>query len=134
MNKDDCVFCKIASGKIETSFISEDDNFFAIKDKIPRMPGHSLVIPKKHFETILEMPSELGQELLEFIKKVASQLIKEEEAEGFNIVMNNGSEAGQVVMHLHIHIIPRFFGDVEDYVGGVRHIIPGMGNYKKGFL
>ena len=103
----DCVFCKIAKGEIPAKRIYENDNFFSIPDMHPRTKGHSLVISKKHFETILDIPSSLGQELLDCIKHTAIKLMDENKAEGVNIINNNFEAAGQVVKHVHLHVIPR---------------------------
>ncbi len=102
-----CVFCKIARGEIPNKRTAESNNFIAIPDAHPKTPGHTLIIPKKHFVTLLDLPNKLGNELLEFTKKVASQLLDEKKGDGFNLLMNNLQVAGQVVMHAHIHIIPR---------------------------
>ncbi len=106
-----CVFCKIAIGEIKQEKIAESDLFFAIHDIHPHAKGHSLIIPKKHFVTLLDIPNKLGNEMLEFTKKVASKLLDEKLGDGFNLIMNNLAVAGQVVMHAHIHIIPRKEGD-----------------------
>jgi histidine triad (HIT) family protein len=107
----DCVFCKIASGEIPTQKICENDNFFSVADKNPKVKGHCLVISKKHFETSLDLPSTLGHELLDCIKRTSLKVIEETKAEGFNIISNNFESAGQVVKHLHFHILPRKKGD-----------------------
>ncbi len=107
----DCVFCKIVSGEEKVDFIYENDNFFVIRDQNPRTKGHSLVIPKKHFVNTLDLPSTLGRELIDAVKSVASDLLKEEDVEGFNVLQNNFSVAGQLVMHAHFHVIPRRKGD-----------------------
>jgi len=107
----DCVFCKIANGEIPSKRIYENDNFFSIPDANQQVGGHSLVISKKHFETILDLPSTLGTELLDCIKKTTIKLIEEHESEGFNIVNNNFECAGQIVKHVHFHILPRNEGD-----------------------
>lgn len=102
----DCVFCKIAKeGKSEK--VMESDNFFAIRDIRPRVEGHTLVIPKKHYVTLLDIPDKLGNEMLYFTKKVAEKLLDDKHGDGFNILMNNLEVAGQLVMHAHLHIIPR---------------------------
>ncbi|MEK6894708.1 MAG: HIT domain-containing protein [Nanoarchaeota archaeon] len=111
VKSDNCVFCRIAKGDIKQEKIMESDNFFAIRDIHPDAPGHSLVIPKKHFVTLLDVPNKLGNEMLEFTKKVASSLMDDKYGDGFNLVMNNLQVAGQVVMHAHIHVIPRKEGD-----------------------
>lgn len=104
---DQCVFCKIISGEINSEEIYDDENFIGILDKNPRAEGHTLVIPKKHFKNILDMPATLGNELLDAIKKISLKLIKEKKAEGINIIINNESAADQAVFHTHVHIIPR---------------------------
>ncbi|MCH7925814.1 MAG: HIT domain-containing protein [Planctomycetes bacterium] len=83
------------------------DNFFAILDKHPKAEGHTLVIPKKHSVTLLDINNNLGNEMLKLIKDVASDLMDAKLGDGFNIVMNNLECANQAVMHAHIHIIPR---------------------------
>lgn len=107
---DDCIFCKIARGEIKTEKVEESENFYAFPDAHPRTRGHTLIIPKKHFVNFLDLPSDLGSELSSIIKKVAEKRLKQG-SKGFNIVMNNFSDAGQAVMHAHIHIIPRVKGD-----------------------
>ena len=107
----DCIFCKISLGEINAPRIYENDNFFSIPDANPLVEGHSLVISKKHFETILDIPNTLGPELLECIKKTSEILIKKYNYEGFNVVNNNFESAGQIVKHVHFHIIPRKKGD-----------------------
>ncbi|MCA9487358.1 MAG: HIT domain-containing protein [Nanoarchaeota archaeon] len=103
----ECVFCKIANGEISSKKVFEDDNFFAIKDIHPISEGHALVISKKHFETILDFPISMGPELISTIKEVSLKVMKEVGATGFNIVQNNFPDSGQLVPHLHFHIIPR---------------------------
>ncbi|PIN78000.1 HIT family protein [Candidatus Woesearchaeota archaeon CG10_big_fil_rev_8_21_14_0_10_34_12] len=108
---EECIFCRIVRGEIKAQIVDEDDNFIAFLDSNPVADGHTLIVPKKHCKTILDLPDSLGNELLGFIKKVSLKLVKAGKAEGFNIIMNNFSEAGQVVMHAHMHIIPRKEGD-----------------------
>lgn len=109
---ENCVFCKIARGEIKSQkHLAESNNFFAILDINPRAEGHTLVIPKKHFVTLLDIPNSLGEELLKFTKEVCSKILDEKKGDGFNILMNNLEIAGQVIMHAHIHIIPRKEGD-----------------------
>ena len=103
---DNCVFCRIANENSEKK-IYENLNFFSIFDKNPATDGHSLVISKKHFENILDIPDSLGPELLDCIKNTALILIKEKKANGFNVINNNFKAAGQAVNHVHFHILPR---------------------------
>tara|TARA_Y100000031_G_scaffold111605_1_gene123061 strand:+ start:1782 stop:2105 length:324 start_codon:yes stop_codon:yes gene_type:complete len=97
----------MASGKISAEKIYENDNFFSIPDANPVAEGHSLVISKKHFKTILEVQNSLGPELLDCIKNTALKLIKEKNIGGFNVLNNNFEVAQQAVPHVHFHIIPR---------------------------
>lgn len=106
-----CVFCKIISGEIQSRNIYEDENFIGILDANPVAEGHILIISKKHFRNLLDLPNTLGNELLDAIKKVSLRLIDEEKAEGVNVISNNESVSGQVIFHTHIHIIPRKKGD-----------------------
>ena len=107
MENKECVFCKMAKGEIKVEFIKESNNFFAIRDASPITKGHTLVIPKKHFVTLLDIPNTLGEELLQFTKEISSDLLDAKYGNGFNIIMNNLEVAGQFVMHAHIHVIPR---------------------------
>jgi len=103
----DCVFCKMAKGDIPIEKIYENDSFFSIFDQDPVLEGHSLIISKKHFETILDLPTSLGPELLSAIKTVSLKLIEQFNAEGVNVMNNVYEASGQVVPHFHVHIIPR---------------------------
>ena len=107
----ECIFCKIAKGEIKSEFVKESDNFIAIRDANPVAEGHTLVIAKKHFATLLDMPNKLGGEWLKMIKDVSSDLLDKKLGDGFNVIMNNLAPAGQLVMHAHVHVIPRKEGD-----------------------
>ena len=109
MNK--CIFCKIAKGEIPSKKIYENKNFFSIFDVNPITKGHGLVISKKHFRTILELPDDLGADFLDCVQKTAIRILEQEKAEGFNLINNNSEVAGQLVHHFHAHIIPRKKGD-----------------------
>jgi histidine triad (HIT) family protein len=107
MKDKNCIFCKIAQGKIPADKVLESNNFIAFRDANPRTEGHTLVIPKKHYVTLLDIPNTLGPELLKITKEVASDLLDKKLGDGFNILQNNLAPAGQVVFHVHFHIIPR---------------------------
>ncbi|MBT4135664.1 HIT family protein [archaeon] len=109
--KEDCIFCKIVNGEIESKKVYDDDNFIGILDANPLSEGHTLIIPKKHFRNLLDMPSSLGNELLEAVKKVSLDLIKNGKAEGINVLANNEPVSGQIVFHAHVHVFPRKEGD-----------------------
>jgi histidine triad (HIT) family protein len=107
----DCVFCKIARKKLKSDLVAETDNFIAVLDAHPAAPGHTLVIPKKHHVTLLDIPAARGEEMLSLCKQIASNFLDKKLGDAFNIVMNNLPPAGQVVPHAHIHLIPRKEGD-----------------------
>ncbi|VVB78198.1 HIT domain protein [uncultured archaeon] len=111
MDNKDCVFCKIIRGEIPSTKTYEDDKFIAILDINPKTPGHTLVIAKDHFKTLLDTPTSLGCELMDAVKNVSLDLVKQGKAEGFNFIFNNGEVAGQIVPHVHMHILPRKSGD-----------------------
>ena len=106
-----CIFCKIIRGEIKSEVIAESNSFIAIREIKPHAPGHTLIIPRNHFVTLLDIPDKYGEELLRFTKQVASELMDKKSGDGFNILMNNLECAGQLVMHAHIHVIPRKEGD-----------------------
>lgn len=107
----DCIFCKIASGAVSASKVYEDDQSLAFLDISPAFKGHTLVIPKQHVETLIGLPAEHAAHLMKVSQQVAKALIKSRRCDGFNIVINNRSAAGQEIPHLHIHIVPRFEDD-----------------------
>jgi histidine triad (HIT) family protein len=109
----DCIFCKIANKEIDVEVIYENDNFIAFPDANPKVEGHTLIVPKKHFTNVLDLPVSLGSELLDAIKAVADEKLKEG-FEGFNVLQNNFESAGQVVMHAHFHFLPRKKGDSKN--------------------
>lgn len=111
MEKKDCIFCKIINKEIPAGIIYEDENAISFLDIMPANKGHCLVIPKKHYEALLDIPDEDLSELIKTVKKVGKALSLSIGNGAYNVVMNNGPEAGQVVQHAHMHIIPRFKGD-----------------------
>lgn len=111
MKKDDCIFCKIAAGEIPSATVYEDENFRAILDLGPAAKGHTLVIPKDHSENLLDVSPETAKKALSVISKTANAIKDAMGCDGINVVQNNGEAAGQTVMHLHFHIIPRYNND-----------------------
>jgi len=107
----DCIFCKIVKGEIPCQKIYENDKVFAFLDIMPVHKGHTLIIPKEHHETLLDMPDDILAEVTKTAKKIAKAVVKAAGADGFNIGQNNGEAAGQAVFHFHLHVIPRFNGD-----------------------
>ena len=100
-----------------------------IWDAFPVSPGHALLVPKRHVVSWFDATSAEQTELLSGIDIAKRAIEKRQQPDGFNIGINVGSAAGQTVSHLHLHVIPRFAGDVEDPRGGVRHVVPGKANY-----
>ncbi len=111
MKKDDCIFCKIAAGEIPSATVYEDDDFRAILDLGPAAKGHTLVIPKNHSDNLLSVDSDTAAKALNVISKTANAIKEALGCDGINVVQNNGEAAGQTVMHLHFHIIPRYKND-----------------------
>lgn len=109
-----CIFCKIANKEIPSSVVYEDDNTIAILDLSQANKGHTLVMPKKHYANILEVPADVWQSVTNTALKVAKAIDKAFNPDGINILNNCKEAAGQTVMHLHVHIIPRFNDDGID--------------------
>ena len=108
---EDCIFCKIIEGKVPSAKVYEDEKVFCFLDIMPANKGHCLVIPKTHSKDLSEMKDEDAAAVIKAARKVASALSMSLGCVGFNLVMSNGREAGQVVFHSHIHIVPRFRND-----------------------
>jgi histidine triad (HIT) family protein len=107
----DCVFCKIVEKKIPSQIVYEDKFSMAFLDIHPLNLGHTLIVPKKHYETIGDIPEDEFAELAKAVKKVAVAAKKATGAHGINITQNNGRAAEQIVPHIHFHVIPRIEGD-----------------------
>lgn len=109
MTNDSCIFCKIISGELPCHKIWEDEDYLAFLDIRPLTPGHTLLIPKKHFQDLLSMNAQFLQTALAKTQMIVKLLITKLEAKGMSILQSNGREAGQVVDHIHFHLIPRYF-------------------------
>lgn len=109
--QDECIFCKIVAGEIPAEKVHEDSETLAFIDIQPTNPGHTLVIPKDHFENIYTVPAELLCRMAMTVQKVALAVKNGMDADGINLIMNNESAAGQIVEHAHIHVIPRLNED-----------------------
>jgi len=108
---EDCIFCKIVNGKIPATKVYENSNVISFLDIMPANKGHCLVVPKKHYETLIDISDDDLRNLIIAAKKITKALSLSIGNGSYNIIMNNGKEAGQLVDHAHIHIIPRFKGD-----------------------
>ena len=111
MSKDNCIFCKMAAGQIPVAKVYEDDVVLAFLDIGPISDGHTLVIPKKHSTRLDECPPELLGQVCSLLGKIAKAVALAVNSDGYNVLCNNGRAAGQVIEHLHFHIIPRNAGD-----------------------
>ena len=122
----DCVFCEQFD---KNRIVYEDDTWIAVYDSYPVSKGHTLLIPKRHCETFFDLNDVETGSLVATINVVKSVLEANFKPNGFNIGANCGKSAGQTVMHCHIHLIPRYDGDVEDPRGGVRGCVPNKMKY-----
>lgn len=109
-----CIFCDIIDGKIPSKKVYEDDEILSILDISQTTKGHTLVMPKKHYENFLQMPKDEYENLMAKVQMIASKVVKNMNANGCNILINTNEVAGQTVMHTHVHIIPRY--DANDTV------------------
>ena len=107
----DCLFCKIINKEIPAKIIYEDDNYLSFLDINPNTKGHTLVIPKKHTDTFNNLSDQEAGDLALKVHYIAQRLIKLLNTEHYNLGLNNGSNAGQIVNHVHWHIIPRYEND-----------------------
>lgn len=107
----DCIFCKIVAGVIPSDKIYEDEDVFAFMDIRPVARGHALVVPKKHSEDFLSTGDQVLEDMIPKVKKIAGAVMKAVNADGINVSTNHGAAAGQIIFHLHFHIIPRFNKD-----------------------
>ena len=103
-----CIFCDILEGKREGHIVYEDEKHIAFLDKYPIDDGHTLVIPKKHYERITDMDSNDVGELFSLIPKIAKAVLLGAGADAFSLAQNNGKAAKQIIPHVHVHIIPRY--------------------------
>lgn len=111
MDTEKCIFCKIVDGSIPAEKIYEDDNVVAFLDIAPISDGHTLVITKRHFDKFHECPGELASKIFSKLGMIAQAVCDTIESDGYNVLCNNGRAAGQLVEHIHFHIIPRNEGD-----------------------
>lgn len=109
------IFQKIISREIPAEIVYEDDDTLAFLDIAPNNPGHTLVIPKAHYINIFDVTDEVLTRVMQTVRKIAPSVRDAVNADGVNIQSNHGEAAGQVVFHLHIHIIPRFVSDSLEF-------------------
>ncbi len=120
-----CPFCQIPPERI----IVQNEHAFAIRDAFPVSPGHTLIIPKRHVGSFFDTTQEEKLDLLALLDEAKAVIDGEYQPASYNIGINDGAAAGQTVPHLHIHLIPRYTGDVEDPRGGVRWVVAEKARY-----
>jgi diadenosine tetraphosphate (Ap4A) HIT family hydrolase len=114
-----CPFCLIEPGRI----LLESEYSIAFADAFPVNAGHTLVVPRNHVSTLYDLPEVEQWDLWRLVSRIRMSLLESLNPDGFNIGLNDGVAAGQIIMHSHVHVIPRFAGDVPDPRGGIRWII-----------
>ena len=124
MTNPDCLFCKLVSRQIPGRIVYEDAHTLAFLDVVPRTTGHTMVIPKEHVATLLELPDPEVAPLFAAVKKVAEMMSKNLKPDGITIGMNQGRASGQEVDHLHVHLLPRWHGDGGSAIQSVVHKAP----------
>ena len=120
----DCIFCQI-----DRAILTKTKLSLAFFDGFPVSKGHALVIPKRHVATIWELSVQEYSDLFNLVREVKEMIQDRFEPQGINVGANCGQAAGQTVFHAHIHVIPRYSGDVPNPRGGIRNIIPGKSSY-----
>jgi len=126
MTEPPCPFCTIDPTRI----LHESGLVRILRDGFPVSPGHLLLVPRRHIVSWFDATPEEQQALTSAIAVARSLVEQEHQAHGYNVGMNLGEAAGQTVMHLHLHVIPRYRGDVASPRGGVRHVIPAKADYR----
>lgn len=120
----DCLFCRILRGELSAETVYEDDHAIAFLDVSPRVPGHTIVIPRHHSPSLVELPAAEVGRLFEAVQKVAAKVLRAMGADGLTIGINQGAASGQTVKHLHVHILPRFNGDGGGSIHSVVENVP----------
>jgi diadenosine tetraphosphate (Ap4A) HIT family hydrolase len=121
----DCPFCWLPTERI----LETNAQALAVADAFPVSPGHTLVIPRRHVASFFELTEDEVTAVHELLCRMKGRLDEDLNPAGYNIGINVGAVSGQTVAHVHVHLIPRYVGDVADPVGGVRNILPGRGRY-----
>jgi diadenosine tetraphosphate (Ap4A) HIT family hydrolase len=123
---DPCLFCKDARGvSLQNAFA------YSARDSYPTSPGHTLVIPRRHVASFFELTPEEVAACMTLITEEKRLIDAEFKPDGYNVGVNIGPAAGQSIFHVHIHLIPRYTGDVENPQGGVRHVLPKKAHYTR---
>jgi histidine triad (HIT) family protein len=115
----DCIFCAIADGAADARIVAETEGVVAFLDANPLAPGHTLVVPKDHYETLADLPEDAGQAVFSLLHELVPAIEEAVDADATTVGFNNGTAAGQEVDHVHGHIVPRFEGDGGGPIHGV---------------
>lgn len=122
----DCPFCDLPKDRV----FYEDELVLCLWDAYPVSEGHALVITRRHVATWFDATAEEQVAVMQAVQNARTEIEKSCRPDGYNVGFNAGEAAGQTVFHLHVHVIPRLRGDVEDPRGGVRHVIPAKASYE----
>lgn len=125
MDRNDCPFCSPDRERI----LFENRHAVAVPDGYPVSPGHTLVVPKRHVSDWFDTSPDERLAILELVDEIKRRIDQEHEPDGYNIGINVGEAAGQTIFHLHVHVIPRYEGDVDDPRGGIRYVLPDKARY-----
>jgi diadenosine tetraphosphate (Ap4A) HIT family hydrolase len=123
------VFCERVTGR---EFFLEGPLTVAFPDRYPLSPGHTLIVPKVHAADYFELAEAVQADLWRLVAEVKERLDEEFSPAGYNVGINVGAAAGQTVFHVHVHLVPRYDGDVSDPRGGIRHVLPARARYWDG--
>ena len=123
LSNKECIFCKMKD------YILENELAYAIYDKYPVGKGHMLFIPKRHVKDFFDITKEEREAIFELIDEGKKLLDEKYSPDSYNVGINCGEHAGQTIMHVHVHLIPRYIGDMKDPTGGVRGVIPEKMKY-----
>ncbi len=124
-SKNKCPFCTVPAERV----IDSNDLAFAIEDAFPVALGHTLIVSRRHVESLFDLSVDEVAAIVALLHRAKARLERRDRPGGYNVGINIGADAGQTVIHVHVHLIPRFSGDVPDPRGGVRNVIPGNGAY-----
>ena len=123
LSNKECIFCQMKG------YILENELAYAIYDKYPVGKGHMLFIPKRHVKDFFDITKEEREAIFELIDEGKKLLDEKYSPDSYNVGINCGEHAGQTIMHVHVHLIPRYIGDIKDPTGGVRGVIPEKMKY-----
>lgn len=124
-----CLFCQIARGEKNRGIVAKFKHCYAIMDNFPVSNGHILIIPYEHMENWFSASEEVRIDIMNAMHYMKAKLDAEYKPDGYNFGANCSESAGQTIMHLHLHLIPRYKGDMDDPKGGVRGVIPSKQKY-----